>query len=335
MTGSLVAVCPRTLSEHPPFAAALEAAGLTARWNRTGARLRGEALATFLTGATHAVIGVEEADVTSLPALRVVAKYGVGLDTLDLDALERAGIEVGWTPGVNRRSAAELTIGLMLGALRQIGTADRQVRAGAVGEGWRPAPGRELGGARVGVLGCGHVGLEVVRLLRAFGAEVRVHDLRDRTDVLGPLGVAQVELDELLTTSEVLTLHVPLDATTRGLVDARSLGRLPRGAVVVNVSRGGVIDEAALLAALDGGDLAGAALDVRALEPTPADALARHDRVLSTPHVGGGTAGAIAAMAGAALHNLLHPQPVAALRARLERAAIEPWRDWALPEGPR
>lgn len=332
MTGPLVAVCPRTLSEHPPFADALADAGFTARWNRSGARLRGDDLRAFLDGASHAVVGVEELDAAWLPSLglRVVAKYGVGLDTLDLPALDAAGVQVGWTPGVNRRAAAELTLGLMLAALRHVGEGDRRVRDGAVAGGWRPPPGRDLAGACVGVIGGGHVGLEVTRLLRAFGARVQVHDRRDRRPELGPLGAEQVPLDALLATSEVLTLHVPLDASTRGLLDGAALQRLPRSAVLVNVARGALVDEAALLDALETGHLGAAALDVRAAEPAAADALALHPRVLTTPHVGGGTHGAVAAMAGAALHNLLHPQSVTSLRARLDEGAIEPAREWAL-----
>ena len=320
----VLAVCPRTLSEHAPFAEALP--GFTLRLNRTGRRLEGDGLRTFLDGATHAVVGLERIEPAWLPtlSLRVVAKYGVGLDTLPLSALDAAGVRVGWTPGVNRIAAAELALGLTLGLLRDLGEQDRRVRAGEAATGWRPPLGRELSTLTVGVVGCGHVGLEVVKRLRAFGANVLVNDIRDRAEHLAAMGVRQVEWEVLLRSCDVLTLHVPLTSRTRHLLDGEALALCPRGVRIVNVARGELIDEDALLAGLSSGHVAGAGLDVRATEPPDRDPLSRHRRVLSTVHAGGSTRGAVRSMAAAAAHNVLHPTTVTELRERLALGAIEP-----------
>lgn len=321
----VLAVCPRSLGDHEGFAAAVADAGWTVRWNRTGRRLIGSDLHDFLDGADAAVVGLERPDVARLPRLKTVAKYGVGLDSLDLDALEAAGVAVGWTPGLNRHAVAELTIGLMLAAFRGIRAARPHLESGVLGSGaWRPPLGRELRGARVAVVGCGHAGLEVVRRLLAFGADVRVHDLRDRRAYL-PAGASQVgSLTEVLDGADVVTLHVPLDGTTRDLLDACAIARLGPGAVVVNAARGGLVDEAALLAALDSGVLSAAALDVVVDEPIVPGPLLSHPAVVLTPHVGGTTRASVDRMAAAAFSNLTAAEPVSALRARLAAGEIVP-----------
>jgi D-3-phosphoglycerate dehydrogenase len=325
MTSSVrgpLAVCPRSLSEHPPFRRHVAKAGIDVRWNESGQRLRGDALLEFLDGAVSAVVGVEELS-TPPASVRILAKYGVGLDALDLEALEAAGVQVGWTPGVNRHAVAELTLGLLISVFRGFRAARPALQTGALADGrWRPSAGREVRGSTIGVVGCGHVGLEVVRTMTALGARVVVHDLRDRSDVL-PEGVAQLSLPALLGASDAVTLHVPLDASTAGLLGAEAIASMRPGAVLINTARGGLVDEAALLEALDAGRLRGAGLDTVAEEPIRPGRLLDHPHVVLTPHVGGSTVASIRAMAEAAWQNLLHPEPVARLRERLAEGRIE------------
>lgn len=323
----LVAVCPRGLCGYEPFRSAVAREYPSVRFNDSGHRLAGEELVAFLDGAERVVVGVERVDraiVSRLPSLRVVVKFGVGVDNLDLDALETAGVEVGWTPGVNRRAVAELVLAGTLALLRGLPEGDRRIREGALRAGsWRPGVGRQLSDQHVGVVGCGHVGLEVARLMRALGASVSACDVRDRGEWLDPLGVPQVELDKLLDAADIVTLHASLNESSQGMLGKREIARLRPGGIVVNTARGELLDEDALFAALESGHVAGAFLDVLRDEPAAPGPLVSHPRVLVSAHVGWSTAHALETMAQAVLRNLGRPQPVPAFRARLEAGRIE------------
>ena len=201
------------------------------------------------------------------------------------------------TPGANAAAVAELTVGLMLALCRRLVPADAAVRRGE----WPATAGRELGARTVGLLGLGHVGQRVAVALRALGTTVVAHDpYAEATDV------EQVTREQLLARSEILSLHVPATPETRGMVDRDVLAALPEGALLVNTARGELIDEDALLWALDHGPLAGAALDALRDEPPGADhPLVGRSDVLVTPHIGGQTAEARAAMARVAVDELL------------------------------
>ena len=169
---------------------------------------------------------------------------------------------------------------------------------------WRQPGGRQLSSAVVGILGCGAVGQTVARLCRAFGAAVLAHDIRAYDDFYKDTGVDPVGLDTLLTESDIVSIHLPLDASTRGLMDSRALARMKATAFLVNTARGGIVDEAALEAALRAHRLAGAAMDVFAVEPPADAALLKLPNVIATPHIGASTAEAALAMGRAAIAGL-------------------------------
>lgn len=220
--------------------------------------------------------------------LRVVSAMSTGVDHIDQDAARRAGVEVLRLPGsVTEAATAELTWALVLATARGILPAAGDLRAGtwAGFDPWRWT-GLQLDGATLGIVGFGAIGRRVARYAAAFGMEVCC---ATRTPAEHP-GVRFMELAELAPLSDVLTLHVPLTPRTRGLVDAAFLERMRPGAVLINTSRGGVVEEGALLAALDSGHLAAAGLDVYAREPASPDGpLVRHPRVLALPHIGSAT----------------------------------------------
>jgi D-3-phosphoglycerate dehydrogenase len=277
-----------------------------ARFNETGRPLTGEALIRFLDGHAMAITGLEvltEPVFRALPSLRIVSKYGVGLDMIDLDAARRAGVSIRWTPGVNRQAVAELTIGLMISLCRSLVPLARAVADG----GWTHPGGRQLSTARVGIVGCGHVGQEVAKLCRAFGATVLAHDIRSYPEFYGRYDVMAVALDDLLAASDIVTLHVPLDRSTRGLIAARELGLMKPSSFLVNTARGGIVDEAAVKHALVTHRLAGAAFDVFAEEPPTDRELLALPNVVATPHIGGGTTEAVLAMGRAAIEGLDDP----------------------------
>jgi len=301
--GVAVAVASRSFSRNPTLRQELTARYPLARFNDANRVLAGDELAAFLRGHARAITGLDvlsEAVFLAVPELRVVSKYGVGLDMIDLDAARRHGVTVRWTPGVNRQAVAELAIAFMLDLCRAI-----VPLAGEMSEGrWRQPGGRQLSSAVVGILGCGAVGQTVARLCRAFGATVLAHDIRAYDDFYLDTGVEPVALDALLTDADIVSIHLPLDASTRGLMDGRALARMKATAFLVNTARGGIVDEAALEAALRSQRLAGAAVDVFATEPPGETALLKLPNVIGTPHIGASTAEAALAMGRAAIAGL-------------------------------
>ena len=213
------------------------------------------------------------------PQLRVVANHAVGVDNVDLDACRRRGVVVANTPDVLSEATAELTIALVLALLRRVAEGDRLIRRG---EEWIWAPtlmlGRGLGGLTLGLVGHGRIGQVVERLALAHGMRV----------VWTSRGGGH-SLDTLLSDADVVSLHVPLTAETRHLIDAAALARMKPSAVLVNTSRGPVVDEEALVAALEGGVIAGAALDVFEREPEVHEGLLRLENVVLAPHLGSAT----------------------------------------------
>ena len=265
--------------------------------------LSGDALAQFLRGHTHAITGLDVLDdavFRAVPELRLVSKYGVGLDMIDLDAARRHGVAVRWTPGVNRQAVAELTICFMIALCRSIVPLASHLADG----GWRRGGGRQLSSCTIGVVGCGCVGQQVARLCRAFGATVLAHDTRAYDAFYRDTGVTPVALDVLLQQSDIVTIHVPLDATTRGLIDAQALGLMKSDAFLINTARGGIVDEEAVKRALIEERLGGAAFDVFAVEPPVDRELLRLPGFIGTPHIGGGTREAALAMGRAAIQGL-------------------------------
>jgi D-3-phosphoglycerate dehydrogenase len=273
------------------------------RFNQTGHTLVGDALVEFLRGCSKAITGLERLDeglFCAVPELRVVSKYGVGLDMVDVAAARRHGVRLWWTPGVNRQAVAELTVCLMIALCRRVLSLALDVREGR----WHQPVGRQLSSATVGILGCGHVGQQVARLCRAFGAGVLAHDIREYEAFYRETSVQPVTFDDLLAQSDILAIHVPLDASTRGIIGARELSHMKTSAFLVNTARGGIVDETALKHALVDGRLAGAACDVFAEEPPRDSGLLALPMFLATPHIGGSTQESVLAMGRAAIAGL-------------------------------
>jgi phosphoglycerate dehydrogenase-like enzyme len=266
----------------------------------------------FLQGCDAAIIGFEPVTdrvLAACPELRVISKFGAGYEKMDFAAMRRRGVRFGYTWGVNKLAVAELTICLMIAALRWVQPLNLAMRAGE-----RPTyrNGRLLTGRIVGVHGCGNVGKEVVRLLKPFNCRILACDIKDYPDFYAANDVAAVSMDELLARSEVLTLHLPKTGKTTGLYDRRTLERLRPDCVLINTCRGGVVDETALLERLDSGALLAAGFDVFAVEPCDNDRLLRHPNMLATPHIGASAeeirlATVRAAISGLTLHEDVDP----------------------------
>jgi D-3-phosphoglycerate dehydrogenase len=265
--------------------------GLPARRDRA-ALLSALADAEMVVGDYTGELAIDAAAVAAAPHLAFVQMPQVGVDSCDLDALAGAGVPVANVAGANARSVAEWAVGAAFALCRRFAWGDRRVRAGQ----WPQREllrlgAHELHTKRVGMLGFGAIGAEAARLFAALGCPVSYWSRRRHPEAAAAAGgAAHRDLDDLLANSDILVVAVPLNRDTAGLLGPGRLALLPRGAMVINVARGGIVDEGALLAGLDEGRLAGAALDVFDAEPLPVDhPLRAHEDILLSPHVAGGT----------------------------------------------
>lgn len=228
---------------------------------------------------------VNERFFAAAPNLKVVARAGVGLDNIDLEAADRAGVVVVAPLGANAVSVAEHTLTLALALAKNILTSDAETKGGS----WNRVPTQELGGKTWGLLSAGATARATARLARAFGMTILAYDpyMDPNHPEVQELGIQLASLEEVLAASNVLSVHLPHTDATHHLLNSRTLSMIPAGALVISVGRGEVIDEQALLGLLESGHIGGAGLDVREQEPPQPSALESHGRVLLTPHVAG------------------------------------------------
>lgn len=301
-----VLVTPTSYAKHDPrLKQVLEESVGEVVYNPTARPLTSPELRDLLPGCDGFIAGLDTIDASALDAadrLKVIARYGVGVERVDLEAAKTKGICVTNTPNANSNAVAELTLGLMLALARQIPTAVTTTRAGE----WRRLSGISLEGKTVGLIGFGNIGRAVARRVKAFDCAVLAYDPYPNTAAATALGVQLTDLDELLPAADFVSLHLPVVPETRGMVDAAFLAKMKRDSYLINTARGDLIDEAALLVALNAGHVAGAALDCFTVEPPGADnALLHLPQVIATPHAGAHTDGATNAMGWGALENCL------------------------------
>ena len=296
-------IASRSFSKHPVLRKEVLKRYPNAKFNDEGLSLNGESLIEFLDGYEMAITALEKIDdsiLKLLPNLKVIGKYGVGLDMIDLHAMKRHSVNLGWTGGVNKRSVSELVISYSIALLHRTIFANAEVRKGK----WYQVKGRQLSDCTVGIIGCGHIGKDLVELLQPFNCKILANDVLDFKDFYKKYEVTSVGLEELIRKSDIVTLHLPLDKSTRNILNSDKLSLLKDDAVLINLARGGLIDEVALKELLNNNKIAGAALDVFEVEPPVDPSFATMDNVLITPHIGGSTEEAILAMGMAAIEGL-------------------------------
>ena len=286
LTGEVVVTWPGYDVDAPTSGRLLRDAGLSIRLEpKMGARTPAEVI-TLLGDAVGVIASNDPftADVfEACPNMKVIARTGVGVDSIDMPAATRAGVRIATTPGTNEETVADHTLALMLALVRRLVEHDRSLREHRWDRAGSITP-NDLVGATVGVIGSGTIGRAVIRRVLAFGSRVLVCD---PVLTAPPEGTELVALDELLSQSDVVSLHVPLLDQTRDLIGSRELRLMRPTAVLVNASRGGVVDETALADALRSGHLAAAGLDVFAEEPPFDSELLALPNVIVTPHVAG------------------------------------------------
>lgn len=262
----------------------IEEAGLSYRVNPLGRKLMAGEIAEVARDARVIVAGTEEigsSDIARLKALRLIARVGIGLDNVDLGAARDYSVAVSYTPDAPSPAVAELTIGLILDLARGITVADKGVR----NANWTRYMGKRVHELTVGVVGVGRVGFRVIRLLQSFRCRILANDLRPDTRFGPDMGVEWVDKETLYRDADIVTVHLPLTDKTRRMIGSKELASMKPDAVVINTSRGGIVDEEALFEALRGGRLRAAALDVFEKEPYSGP-LTKLDNVILTQHMG-------------------------------------------------
>jgi len=298
-----VAVCSRSFSKNPLLRNELLARYKHVTFNDGGRQLEGNDLINFLKGHNKAITALEKVtdDVLSqLPELDVIGKYGVGLDMIDMEAMRRHGKRLGWTGGVNKRSVSEMVIALAVVMLRHFPTAHREVLKGT----WRQHIGGLLSGRTVGIIGCGHIGKDLATLLQPWGCNLLAHDILNFPEFYATHRVEAVSLSTLLRCSDVVTLHIPLNDTTRNMLSTKRLRLMKPGAILINIARGGLVDEIEVKKMLKSKRLGAAAFDVFYNEPPEDMELLNMQNFYVTPHIGGSTEEVILAMGRAAIDGL-------------------------------
>ena len=277
--------------------ALLEAAGLTVHY--MPAFSSPEAVAQRADEVGAAGIIARQGRITDIvmatPGLQIIARHGAGTDEVDLDAARARGLLITRTPGANARAVAEHTITLALALLKQVHSIQPVIAAGE----WRRGDmwADDAYGKRIGLVGMGPIGQHTARMAAAFGMEVIAYS-RQTAPAIYAHATREESLERLLETSDIVSLHTALVPATDKMINAAALARMPKGSYLVNTGRGGLVDEDALLAALNSGHIAGAGLDVLTQEPPPADHPFRnHPKVILTPHMAGVTAGSMTQMA--------------------------------------
>lgn len=303
MNKGRIAVTPRSLSRsgHPTLDA-LTQAGYEVIFPTPGRQPALDDLRQFLPECVGYLAGVEPipGEVLALcPHLKVISRNGVGVDNVDLVAAQRLGIAVEKAAGANSRGVAELAIALMLSGLRAVPWSDRQIKEG----GWARREGIEVCGRTLGVVGCGQIGKFVVGMALGLGMAGRAYDLYPDAAFRPAGDFAYVTLPELFAAADVVSLHAP--PSQQPIIDAPALAQMKPNAFLVNTARAALVDEQAILQALETGRLRGYATDVFDREPPEMTPLLRHERVIATPHAGGLTEESIERATEAAVANLL------------------------------
>lgn len=272
--------------------------------NTTGRPLKARELIDLAAGAEALLVGIDEVNeevINSLPGLKVISKYGVGVDNIDLAAAAKKGIPVANTPGVNTEAVADLTVGLMLSVARQIPGADLSTKKGE----WKRFLGCSLHGKTVGILGTGQIGRAVAQRLPGFATELLLYDVVQDQDFAARVKGRYVSLEEILRQADFISLHLPLLPATCGLIGAKELKAMKRNAIIVNTARGGLIDEKALVKALQEKWIRGAALDAFSTEPPKEREILELPNIVLTPHIGAYTEEAVLQMGMVAAENVI------------------------------
>lgn len=285
-----IAVTTPYFDFFPDLRDELEASYPGTKFRSDRRKLTEDELIDYLKGYDTALIGLERFNdrvCQALPELKTLSLCSAGVDHIDPAILNRYGIKMWWAAGINKVSVAELTVCYMVLTVRRVHYLSSVLRrgewAGPLGY------GHDLRGRTVGIHGCGHIGKEVVKLLQPYGVRILIGDRVAMPQFCAQWNAEQVEAEEMWAHSDIVSLHLPRNATTLGMYTDAVLGQMKPGALLINCARGGLVDEAALKRRMDSGHIAGAAFDVFAVEPANNNPLVATPTMFASPHIGATT----------------------------------------------
>lgn len=273
-------------------------------FNEKGRPLTEDELIPLLEDCDGYIAGLDfitEKVIRSCSRLKVISRYGAGYDRVDVEAAKAKGIRVTNTPGVNAEAVGELAFSLILSVARRVPYLNQSTRDGQ----WIRSTGMELKGKTIGIMGLGAIGRVVARCAKGFEMKVKAYDPFINEDYCASHEIDVCSFDEVIEQADVISLHLPLNDSTKHLLGADAIGRMRPGAILINTSRGGIIDEDAAYQALKSGKLGGLGLDAFEIEPPAGSPLFEFDNVVVTPHTGAHTREATDNMANASIRNLI------------------------------
>lgn len=293
-----------TFSKTPELVNTLLKVFPDAELNYEGKRYTEDELVSYFENAEGVIVGLELITASlldKLPKLKIIAKYGVGLDNVDIDACNKRGIAIGWTGGVNKRSVAEMALGFMLSLSRNLMLTSAQLKANK----WNKNGGNQLSGKTIGIIGLGNIGKDLVALLKPFDCRILTNDIADISDFANDNGLVVTDKQTIFKEADIITVHTPFNRDTENLINESSFKLMKTSTYVINTARGGIINEDDLYAAITQEKIAGAALDVYVVEPPYANKLLTLNNIITTPHIGGNSQEAVIAMGLSAVHHLM------------------------------
>lgn len=299
-----VAVTSPSFSKHPDLISKMSLEFPDAKLNSEGLIFSKDELIDYLKGYEAAIVGLDEIDeevLTQLPELKIIAKYGVGLNNIDIEACKKYKVKIGWTGGVNRTSVAEMVLGNSLSLLRNLYQTSNLLTTGV----WQKNGGEQLTGKTVGIIGVGFIGKELVRLLKPFKCKILVNDIVKQDEYYKENNLIKVSKEEIFKNSDVITIHTPLTKETKYLINEKAFSLMKPNAIVINTARGGIVDEKDLYNALKDGVIKAAAIDVYEQEPPTNLELLNLPNLICTPHIGGNAKEAVLAMGMSAIGHLI------------------------------
>ncbi len=274
-----------------------------AKLNLEAKRFSGDELIDYIKDAEAIIVGLELIDsevLDNCPNLKMISKYGVGLNNIDLEECKKRNISIGWTGGVNKLSVAEMTLGFMLMFSRNLFMTSNELKNGT----WNKSGGFQLSGKTVGIIGVGHIGKEIIRLLKPFGCKILVNDIINQDEYYKEHNLLSVSKDEIYKKSDIVTVHTPHNDSTDNLIDLDVLQTMKKSAYILNTARGGIINEIDLKFALKNNIIAGAGIDAYVEEPPTDKEFLNLPNLICTPHIGGNAAEAVESMGISAINHL-------------------------------
>lgn len=300
-----ITVTTRAFSKNKELREELNKHYSNVKFNIEELKLEGQKLIDFIKDADGLIIGLEEINEVVLkqcPNLKIIVKYGVGLDNIDQEACEKHNVKIGWTGGVNSLSVAEMTLGFMLALIRNLYVTSNQLKFDGV---WNKDGGNQLSGKTVGIIGLGNIGQKVVQLLKPYDCNILANDIIDVKDFADANNVTLVDKADIYIDSDIISIHTPLTKETKGLINDDVFSIMKESSILINTARGGIINEEALLKALINNKISGVALDVYSEEPPRNFKLLSLPNLICTPHIGGNSEEAVLAMGISAIHHLI------------------------------